>query len=88
MKRVVVTGLGALTPVGNNVKDYWNSLMNGVSGAAAIKRFDASKFKTKFACELKNFDPLNSFERSDLRKYDLFTQDRISESTICSPNTP
>lgn len=74
MRRVVVTGLGALTPIGNNVKDYWTSLVNGVSGAAPIVRFDASKFKTKFACELKNFDPLNSFERSDLRKYDLFTQ--------------
>ena len=74
MRRVVVTGLGALTPIGNNTSDFWNSLINGVSGAAAITRFDTTKFKTKFACELKNFDPLNFIEKSDARKYDLFTQ--------------
>ncbi|RFM30234.1 beta-ketoacyl-ACP synthase II [Deminuibacter soli] len=74
MKRVVITGLGALTPLGNNVQDYWQSLINGVSGAAPITKFDASKFKTRFACELKNFDPLNHFEKSDTRKYDLYTQ--------------
>lgn len=74
MKRVVITGLGALTPIGNNVNDFWQSLVNGVSGAATITRFDASKFKTKFACELKNFDPLNYIEKAEARKYDLFTQ--------------
>jgi len=74
MKRVVITGLGALTPIGNNVNDFWQSLVNGVSGVAPITRFDASKFKTKFACELKNFDPLNYIEKAEARKYDLFTQ--------------
>ena len=74
MRRVVVTGLGALTPLGNNVDEFWNSLVTGVSGAALITKFDTSKFKTKFACELKNFDPLNHIERAEARKYDLFTQ--------------
>ena len=74
MRRVVVTGLGALTPIGNNVNDFWQSLINGVSGAGPITKFDASKFKTKFACELKNFDPLNFIEKAEARKYDLFTQ--------------
>ncbi len=58
LKRVVVTGIGALTPIGNNLNDYWNNLLDGVSGADLITLFDASKFKTRFACELKNFDPL------------------------------
>ena len=57
LKRVVVTGIGALTPIGNNLNDYWQGLINGVSGADAITLFDASKFKTRFACEIKNFDP-------------------------------
>jgi 3-oxoacyl-[acyl-carrier-protein] synthase II len=74
MRRVVITGLGALTPIGNNTSQFWNSLINGVSGAAPITKFDTSKFKTKFACELKNFDPLNFIEKSEARKYDLFTQ--------------
>ncbi|MCK5371615.1 MAG: beta-ketoacyl-ACP synthase II, partial [Cyclobacteriaceae bacterium] len=73
LKRVVVTGLGALTPLGNNVKDYWNGLVNGVSGADPITRFDASKFKTQFACEVKNFDPTDYLERKEVRKLDLFT---------------
>ena len=73
LKRVVVTGLGALTPLGNNVQDYWNGLVNGVSGAAPITRFDASKFKTQFACEVKNFDPTDHMDRKDARKLDLFT---------------
>jgi 3-oxoacyl-[acyl-carrier-protein] synthase II len=66
--------LGALTPIGNNANDFWKSLIKGVSGAAPITKFDTSKFKTKFACELKNFDPLNFIEKSESRKYDLFTQ--------------
>jgi 3-oxoacyl-[acyl-carrier-protein] synthase II len=74
MKRVVVTGMGALTPIGNNVNEFWSASINGESGAGPITRFDASKFKTRFACEVKNFDPLNFFDRSDLKKYDLYTQ--------------
>lgn len=74
MRRVVITGLGALTPIGNNVEDFWQSLMKGQSGAGPITKFDASKFKTRFACELKNFDPLDYMEKSVVRKYDLFTQ--------------
>ncbi|MES2479202.1 MAG: beta-ketoacyl-ACP synthase II [Bacteroidota bacterium] len=74
MKRVVITGLGAVTPIGNNVAEYWHSLINGISGASLITKFDASKFKTKFACEVKNFDPQHIFEKNEIRKYDLFTQ--------------
>ena len=74
MKRVVVTGAGAITPIGNNANDFWQSLINGVSGAAPITKFDATIFKTKFACELKGFDPLNHIEKAEARKYDLFTQ--------------
>lgn len=73
-RRVVVTGLGALTPLGNNVNEYWESLEKGVSGAAPINNFDASKFKTRFACELKNYDPKEHFDRKELRKIDPFTQ--------------
>ena len=74
LKRVVVTGLGALTPIGNTIDEYWNSLLNGVSGAAPITHFDASKFKTRFACELKNFDVTEFMPRKDARKMDKFTQ--------------
>lgn len=74
MKRVVVTGTGAITPIGNTVKDYWQSLINGVSGAKPITKFDTTNFKTKFACEVQNFDPLQTIEKPDVRKYDLFTQ--------------
>lgn len=74
LKRVVVTGLGALTPLGNNVPDFWDNLLKGVSGADAITRFDASKFKTRFACEVKNYDPLQFFDRKEVRKYDLYCQ--------------
>ena len=74
MKRVVVTGLGALTPIGNNVDDFWQSLLTGVNGTNPITKFDTSKFKTTFACELKGFDPLNHIEKAEARKYDLFTQ--------------
>lgn len=74
LKRVVVTGLGALTPLGNTVSEYWNGLVNGVSGAAPITRFDASKFKTQFACEVKGYDPGNYFDRKEARKMDLFSQ--------------
>ncbi|MEJ8757410.1 beta-ketoacyl-ACP synthase II [Pontibacter sp. H259] len=74
LKRVVVTGLGALTPLGNTVAEYWDGLSNGVSGAAPITRFDASKFKTQFACEIKGYDPEKYFDRKEARKMDLFTQ--------------
>lgn len=74
MQRVVITGVGALTPIGNNVPDFWENLLKGVSGIAPITRFDVSKFKTKFAGELKNFDPLQHIEKSEARKYDLYTQ--------------
>lgn len=73
-KRVVVTGLGALTPIGNNVPDYWDSLIKGVSGADIIKSFDISKFKTKFACEVKNFDADGYLGRKEARKLDPFVQ--------------
>ena len=74
MRRVVVTGLGALTPIGNNIEEYWNGLINGVSGAAPITHFDASQAKTQFACELKNFDGNKFFDRKEIRKYDKFAQ--------------
>ena len=74
LKRVVVTGLGALTPIGNNIEEYWNALVNGVSGSAPIKRFDAAKFKTRFACELKNFEVTDFINKKDARKMDPFTQ--------------
>jgi len=74
LKRVVVTGLGALTPIGNNVTDYWDALITGKSGCANITYFNTEKFKTKFACELKNFDPLKHFNRKEARKLDRFAQ--------------
>lgn len=73
-KRVVVTGLGALTPLGNNVTDFWNNLVDGKSGAAPITKFDTTKFKTKFACEVKNYNPLDHFEKTEVRKMDPFAQ--------------
>ena len=74
LKRVVVTGLGALTPIGNTIEEYWNGLVNGVSGAAPITNFDAAKFKTRFACELKDFDVNQFIHRKEARKMDRFTQ--------------
>jgi 3-oxoacyl-[acyl-carrier-protein] synthase II len=74
LKRVVVTGLGSLTPLGNTTRDYWEALLNGVSGAGPITHFDASKFKTHFACEVKNFNPADHFDRKEVRKIDLYTQ--------------
>lgn len=73
MKRVVITGMGALTPIGNNINDYWTNLKAGTSGAAEITRFDTSKFKTHFGCELKNFNIDDHIPRSESRKYDRFT---------------
>ncbi|MEZ0452910.1 beta-ketoacyl-ACP synthase II [Sphingobacterium thalpophilum] len=74
MRRVVVTGIGALTPIGNNTDEFWNALTKGKSGGAPITRFDASKFKTKFACEVKGFNPLDFMEKSEIRRFDLYTQ--------------
>lgn len=74
LKRVVVTGLGALTPIGNTLEEYWNGLINGVSGAAPVTYYDAAKFKTRFACELKNFNVTNFIDRKEARKMDRFTQ--------------
>ena len=74
LKRVVVTGLGAITPLGNSVPEYWNGLINGVSGAARITRFDPSKFKTQFACEVKNFDPKVYFDRKEVNRLDPCAQ--------------
>lgn len=74
LRRVVVTGIGALTPIGNSKDEYWNGLVNGKSGAAPITYFDTEKFKTKFACELKGFDPMNHLDRKEARKMDKFAQ--------------
>ncbi len=74
VKRVVVTGLGTVSPLGNTVSETWENLKNGVSGANLITHFNASNFKTKFACEVKNFDPANYFDRKEIKKYDPFTQ--------------
>ena len=74
LKRVVVTGLGAITPVGNSVPEFWENLVNGVSGAGPITHFDASLFKTQFACEVKNFDANQYIDRKEARKMDLYTQ--------------
>ena len=94
LKRVVVTGLGAITPIGNNVKDFWEGLVNGRNGVAEITRFDSSKYKTHFAAEVKGFDPLDYFERKEVRKHDLFAQfaliaadEAIQSSHITPVNT-
>jgi 3-oxoacyl-[acyl-carrier-protein] synthase II len=81
LRRVVVTGLGALTPIGNNIQEYWNGLINGVSGAAPITYFDASKFKTQFACELKNFNVEDFIDRKEARKMDRYAQYAVVSST-------
>lgn len=80
LKRVVITGLGAITPLGNNVADYWQGLLDGKSGAAPITLFDASKFKTQFACEVKDFDPGKYLDRKEARKLDRFSQLAIASS--------
>lgn len=72
LNRVVITGLGALTPVGNNVSEFWNNLLKGVSGADPISRFDASQFKTQFACEVKNFEPTDFLDRKEARRLDMY----------------
>jgi len=80
LKRVVVTGLGAITPIGNTLDDYWKGLINGVSGADMITLFDAAKFKTRFACEIKGFEPTDFLEKKEARKLDRFTQTALVAS--------
>ena len=74
LKRVVITGLGTVNPLGNSVNQYWDNLVNGVSGAAEITKFDPEKHKTRFACEVKGFNAEDYLERKEARKHDLFTQ--------------
>ena len=74
LRRVVVTGMGALTPIGNTLNQFWDGLLSGTSGSNNITHFDATKFKTKFACEVKGYDPLDFFEKKEVRRYDKFTQ--------------
>lgn len=80
MKRVAITGLGAITPLGNSVETFWKNIIAGNSGASALTKFDTSKFKTKFACEVKDFNPEDYFEKKETRKYDLFTQYAVASS--------
>jgi len=80
MKRVVITGLGAITPLGNSVDEFWNNIINGKSGAAKLTKFDVSKFKTQFGCEVKDFNPEDYMDRKELKKYDLFTQYAVAAS--------
>lgn len=93
LKRVVVTGFGAITPIGNNAHEYWENLVKGVSGAAPITLFDSTNFKTKFACEVKNFNPLDHFEKKEAKKMDRNTQlgivaarEAVSHSRIIEDN--
>ena len=80
--KIVVTGLGAVTPIGNNLQEYWSGLIEGRSGAAPITKFDATDFKTKFACEVKNYDPLLYMNSKEIQRMDLFTQYAISASAM------
>ena len=93
-KRVVVTGLGAITPIGNTVKDFWEGLVNGKNGACEITRFDSTLYKTHFACEVKGYNPDDFFDKKTARKYDLFAQfdivaadEAIADSGITPENT-
>src|SRR6267142_996100 len=79
-RRVVVTGLGLATPLGHSVTEFWQNIVSGKSGAGPITRFDASRFKTRFACEVKNFSPEELIEKKEIKKYDLFTQYAIAAS--------
>ena len=90
MKRVVITGMGAITPLGNNVEDFWNGLLEGQSGANLITRIDASKFKTRFACEVKGFNVTDYIDRKEAKRYDLFTQFGVvaAEEAIKQANFP
>ncbi len=83
MKRAVITGLGAITPIGNNVGDFWKNLILGKSGASLITKFDTTHHKTKFACEVKDFDPLHYIEKPEARKMDLYTQYALAATDEC-----
>ena len=87
MKRAVITGLGAITPIGNNVNDFWQNLIQGKSGAAPITKFDTTNHKTKFACEVKDFDPTQYIERAEARKMDLYTQYALAAADECLKNS-
>jgi 3-oxoacyl-[acyl-carrier-protein] synthase II len=87
LKRVVVTGIGAITPIGNNVSDFWDNLLKGVSGCTNITRFDASKFKTQIACEVKNFDEKEHFDRKEARKYDRYAKFGMVAATEAVENS-
>src|SRR3954451_7137990 len=80
MKRVVITGMGAITPLGNSVDEFWTNIVAGKSGAGPITKFDVSKFKTRFGCEVKNFDATQYIEKKEIKKFDLFTQYAIAAS--------
>ena len=86
LKRVVVTGLGAVTPVGNTVPEFWENLVNGVSGAGPITHFDASKFKTQFACEVKNFNATDFIDRKEARKMDLYNKYAVVAANEAVPD--
>ena len=83
MKRAVITGLGAVTPIGNNVDEFWQNLISGKSGAAKITKFDTTNHKTTFACEVKNFDPLQYVEKPEARKMDLYTLYALAATEEC-----
>jgi len=87
LKRVVVTGLGTVSPLGNNIPETWQNVINGVSGAGPITHFDASKFKTQFACEVKNFDPTKYFDRKEARKLDIYAQYAIASAKEAVENS-
>ena len=87
-RRVVVTGIGTINPLGNNIEEYFSNLEKGVSGAAPITHFNAEKFKTQFACEVKNYDPGQYFDRKEVRKYDLFTQYALIAATQAVEDRP
>ena len=86
-RRVVVTGLGAITPIGNTLEAYWDGLLKGMSGANLITHFDASKFKTQFACEVKGFEPTDFIDKKEVRKMDRFTQMAIVASDEAIKNS-
>lgn len=80
MKRVVITGMGVISPIGNTINDFWKNIVSGKSGANEITKFDTDKFKTQFACEVKDFSPEEYIDRKEIKKYDLFTQYAIAAS--------
>ncbi|HCN05881.1 MAG TPA: beta-ketoacyl-[acyl-carrier-protein] synthase II, partial [Bacteroidetes bacterium] len=80
--RIVITGLGAVTPIGNSVSEFWSAMMAGTSGAAPITRFDATEFETRFACEVKNYDPTQHISRKEVQRMDLFAQFAMSAAVM------